>query len=244
MNSRSELATFETVARNLQLPTDNLLLSGLPLLSGRYREAPVDTPIKTVMFADQPTVPRPATIGCTSISGCSHARAHPDRQVVLKPRHRLGEDTFHRMRFHPRSCSVAWRPPNFSIDYTPISDRLADLDLMLTVSSTAALEAWVQACAQRSLRIWMCANSWATTSSWLLACYAFDQLEMDDVGVPNKLDRGLLLRLPRRRARAANRRPGVGTLRARRPRPSAGLADGDLRLAARAVHLPQAGGAR
>ena len=58
VNSRSDLATFQSVARSLGLPTDNLLLCGLPLLSGRYRDVPADTPIKTVMFADQPTVPQ------------------------------------------------------------------------------------------------------------------------------------------------------------------------------------------
>jgi hypothetical protein len=43
VNSRSELATFETVARNLQLSTDNLLLQRLaatvrsaPRGTGRY----------------------------------------------------------------------------------------------------------------------------------------------------------------------------------------------------------------
>jgi len=40
VNSRSDMATFEKVARSLQLPTANLLLSGLPLLSGEHREAP------------------------------------------------------------------------------------------------------------------------------------------------------------------------------------------------------------
>jgi hypothetical protein len=46
VNSRSDLATFQSVDRSLGLPTDNLLLCGLPLLSGRYRDVPVDTPIK------------------------------------------------------------------------------------------------------------------------------------------------------------------------------------------------------
>ena len=99
----------------------------------------------------------------------------------------MGEDTFHRMRFHPEVLlSGVRRPLQFSIDYTPISDRLADLDLMLTVSSTAALEAVVRACAQRSLRIWMREQlgNHIFLASGLLR--TFDQLEMDDVGVPNK----------------------------------------------------------
>jgi hypothetical protein len=58
VNSQSNLTTFKAVARSLNLPADNLVLSGLPLLSGQRREVPIDNPIKTVMFADQPTVPQ------------------------------------------------------------------------------------------------------------------------------------------------------------------------------------------
>ena len=187
VNSRSELATFETVAQNLHLPTDNLLLSGLPLLSGRHRDAPVDTPIKTVMFADQPTVPQTREDRLYVYQRLlAYARAHPDRQVVLKPRHRIGEDTFHRMRFHPEVLlSGVRRPPNFSIDYTPISHRLDDLDLMLTVSSTAALEAvgaGVRTAFIADLDVREQLGNHIFLGSGLLR--TFDQLEIDDVGVP------------------------------------------------------------
>jgi hypothetical protein len=187
VNSRSDLATFEEVARSLQLPTDNLVLSGLPLLSGEHREAPVDAPIKTVMFADQPTVPqRPEDRLYLYHRLLAYARAHPDRQVVLKPRHRIGEDTFHRMKFHPEALlSSVRRPPNFSIDYTPISDRLANLDLMLTISSTAALEAvgaGVRTAFIADLDVREQLGNHIFLDSGLLR--TFDQLENDDIGVP------------------------------------------------------------
>ena len=187
VNSRSDLATFEKVARSLQLPTDNLLLSGLPLLSGENHEAPVDTPIRTVMFADQPTVPQTREDRLYVYQRLlSYARAHPDREVVLKPRHRIGEDTFHRMKFHPEVLlSGVRRPPNFSIDYTPISDRLADLDLMLTVSSTAALEAvgaGVRTAFIADLDVREQLGNHIFLESGLLR--TFDQLEKDDIGAP------------------------------------------------------------
>jgi hypothetical protein len=171
VNSRSDLATFEKTARSLQLPTDNLLFSGLPLLSGVHREAPVDAPIKTVMFADQPTVPQAREDRLYIYQRLlAYARAPPDRQVVLKPRHRIGEDTFHRMKFHPEALlSGVRRPPNFSIDYTPISDWLANLDLMLTISSTAALEAVGRGSAPPLLPTWTFVSSWAITSFWTRA---------------------------------------------------------------------------
>jgi hypothetical protein len=71
-----------------------------------------------------------------------YALAHPDREVVLKPRHRIGEDTYHRMRHHPETLLAGTEfPANFSIDYTPISEQLPTVDLLITVSSTACLEA-------------------------------------------------------------------------------------------------------
>jgi hypothetical protein len=189
VNSKSDLATFEKVAHSLQLPTDNLLLSGLPLLSGGHRDAPVGAPIKTVMFADQPTVPQTREDRLYIYQRLlAYAGAHPDRQVVLKPRHRIGEDTFHRMKFHPEALlSGMRRPPNFSIDYTPISDRLADLDVMLTVSSTAALEALgagVRAAFVADLDVREQLGNHIFLDSGLLR--TFDQLEQDDIGVPTK----------------------------------------------------------
>jgi hypothetical protein len=189
VNSQSNLATFKAVARSLDLPADNLVLSGLPLLSGRRREPPIDTPIKTVMFADQPTVPQTRADRLYIYQRLlGYAQAHPDRQVVLKPRHRVGEDTFHRMKFHPELLlSGVRKPPNFSIDYTPIADRLADLDLMLTVSSTAALEsvgAGVRTALIADLDVREQLGNHIFLDSGLLR--TFDQLERDDIGVPAK----------------------------------------------------------
>jgi Putative glycosyltransferase (DUF6716) len=189
VNSRSELATFEAVARSLHLPTCNLVLSGLPLLSGEPPKALVDAPIKIVMFADQPTVPQTREDRLYIYQRLlTYARTHPDRQVVLKPRHRIGEDTFHRMKFHPEVLlSGVRRPPNFSIDYTPISDRLADLDLMLTVSSTAALEAvgaGVRTAFIADLDVREQLGNHIFLESGLLR--TFDQLERDDIGTPTK----------------------------------------------------------
>jgi hypothetical protein len=188
VNSRSDFATFQSIARNLELPTDNLLLCGLPLLSGIQPDMPVDTPVKTVMFADQPTVPQTREDRLYVYQRLmAYAHAHPDRQVVLKPRHRIDEDTFHRMRFHPEVLLANLKkPPNFSIDYTPVSERLANLDLMLTVSSTAALEAvgaGVRTAFIADLDVREQLGNHIFLDSGLLR--TFDQLEHDEIGVPN-----------------------------------------------------------
>jgi hypothetical protein len=189
VNSRSELATFEAVARNLHLSTGNLVLSGLPLLSGERPKPFVDTPIRRVLFADQPTVPQTREDRLYIYQRLlAYARTHQDRQVVLKPRRRIGEDTFHRMKFHPEILLRGVRTPrNFSIDYTPISEHLADLDLMLTVSSTAALEAvgaGVRTAFIADLDVREQLGNHIFLESGLLR--TFDQLEKDDIGIPTE----------------------------------------------------------
>jgi hypothetical protein len=141
VSSRADLRVFTETAAMLDLPTDNLLLSGLPLLPSRPAPARRD-PLRTVLFADQPTVPSSrADRAYVYDRLVEHARRHPERRVLLKPRHRPGEDTFHVMRHHPEQL-LGGRdlPPNFEIVYEPISDLLPTVDLLLTVSSTAGLE--------------------------------------------------------------------------------------------------------
>lgn len=142
VNSVADLEHFRHVAASLQLPTGNLVLAGLPFL-GTDPAPPGDRPVRRLLLADQPTVPGTAAERRLLYQGAvDYARAHPDREVRLKPRHRPGEDTFHRMRFHPEVLlSEVEVPANFAIDYTPIAAQLPSADLLVTVSSTACLEA-------------------------------------------------------------------------------------------------------
>jgi hypothetical protein len=141
VNSSRDLAHFRHTAVELGLPTDNLLLAGLPFIGPS--PAPPRTEIRRILFADQPTVPTaPAERRYLYDRLLGYARAHPDREVVLKPRHRLDEGTYHTMRYHPENLLAGVpRPPNFAIDYTPISEQLPTVDLLITMSSTACLEA-------------------------------------------------------------------------------------------------------
>lgn len=142
VNSVSDLEHFQHAAHHLGLPADNLLLAGLPFLSASP-SPPSQGEVKRLLFADQPTVPSSAAEREFVYAGAiAYARAHPDREVLLKPRHRPDEDTFHKMRFHPEVLLAGTdRPPNFSVDYTAIATLLPSVDLLVTVSSTACLEA-------------------------------------------------------------------------------------------------------
>ncbi|WP_375388311.1 DUF6716 putative glycosyltransferase [uncultured Amnibacterium sp.] len=142
VNSRADLAEFAAAARGLGLPDGNLLLAGLALLPAATLPMR-DGPIRTVLLADQPTVPRRVADRAYLWDRLlAYARLHPDREVLLRPRHRPGEETFHRMEHSP----VAWAatrtlPPNLVIEHAPIDTLIPRSDLLLTVSSTAALEA-------------------------------------------------------------------------------------------------------
>lgn len=187
VNSQEDWDRFHVVAEHLKIPTDNMVLSGLPFVPNAI--APQRTgPVKTVMFADQPTVPEAAWERLYVYRRLmDYARAHPDRRVILKPRHRPGEDTFHQMEHHPEDLlKKDTFPTNFEISYEPISKVLPDIDLMLTMSSTAALEAVADGCRVGfilDLGVHEKYGNQVFLNSDLLR--TFDALIADDVGTPN-----------------------------------------------------------
>ncbi len=188
VNGVDDLEHFVTVAQQLELDPGNLLLSGLPIL-GSTATPPHDGPVRRVLFADQPTVPGPAPERRYLYRRLiDYAYAHPEREVLLKPRHRIGEDTFHRMVHHPENLLVGVdRPPNFRIDYTPISELLPSIDLLLTMSSTAALEAVGSGCRVGlvlDLGVHERYGNHVFLASGLLR--TFDQLIADDLGTPDR----------------------------------------------------------
>jgi hypothetical protein len=188
VNGVDDLEHFVTVAQQLELDPGNLLLSGLPIL-GSTATPPHDGPVRRVLFADQPTVPGPAPERLYLYRRLiDYAYAHPEREVLLKPRHRIGEDTFHRMVHHPEQLLLGVdRPPNFRIDYTPISELLPSIDLLLTMSSTAALEAVGSGCRVGlvlDLGVHERYGNHVFLASGLLR--TFDQLIADDLGTPDR----------------------------------------------------------
>jgi len=187
VNSADDLAHFQNAAEKLGLPSGSLLLTGLPFLSPN--PAPQGTgPIRTVLFADQPTVPAgPVERGYVYTRLLEHARRHPERRVLLKPRHRPNEDTFHQMRHHPADLLAGEDlPSNFEVVYTPVIDLLPEVDLLVTVSSTACLEAVDHGCRVAlvlDLGVHERLGNQVFIDSGLLR--TFDQIDTDDLGSPD-----------------------------------------------------------
>lgn len=188
VNSQEDWDRFHVAADHLKIPTENMVLSGLPFVPNVI--APQRSgPIKTVLFADQPTVPESAWERLYLYRRLiDYAKAHPDRRVMLKPRHRPGEDTFHQMEHHPEDLlKNDTFPPNFEISYEPISKVISSIDLMLTMSSTAALEAIADGCRVGFVLdpgVHEKYGNQVFLNSGLLR--TFDALIADDIGTPSQ----------------------------------------------------------
>ncbi|MFG3495243.1 DUF6716 putative glycosyltransferase [Streptomyces sp. NPDC047928] len=140
-NSRVDAARFRAVYEGVGADASSVVEAALPFLGGApYRpHAGRDT----VVFAAQPSVPATRadrTYLLRRLVG--HARLHPDREVLLKLRSRPGEHTTHieELPYQKLARNLA-APPNLRLVHGNMGEVLDRTDLLVTVSSTAALEA-------------------------------------------------------------------------------------------------------
>lgn len=151
-NSEIERDYFANAAAELGFNQPLFLNGGLGLIdrdTTKDRHAAADGASKRfrVLFAVQPTVPKSKQERVYLLKLLIElAIARPDYDVVIKPRSRLDEQTFHKEEDHLVALLAEFfdadrLPPNLLFDYRPIQEQLRRTDLCLTISSTAALEA-------------------------------------------------------------------------------------------------------
>ncbi|RPE41274.1 hypothetical protein EDD90_4357 [Streptomyces sp. Ag109_O5-1] len=140
-NSRQDADRFRAVYEGVGADSSSVTEVALPFLGG----APYEGEYKpyTVVFAAQPSVPdsrRDRTYLLNRL--IQHARKHPEREVLLKLRSKPGEHTTH-IEELPYQKLVQGKdvPANFRLVYGHMGDVLDHTDLLVTMSSTAALEA-------------------------------------------------------------------------------------------------------
>jgi len=151
VNSRADLRMFTRTLNELKLPADALLYTGSPLIRYRLesctRPLPAaDAPVRCIMFATQAIAPsrlrdRIYLLSCLR----EYALVHPERKVLIKPRTRPNETTFHSETdhfelVHDRAFGGK-RPPNLHFAYGGFGQYLEETDLVVAVSSTAVIEA-------------------------------------------------------------------------------------------------------
>ncbi|MFF4403971.1 DUF6716 putative glycosyltransferase [Streptoverticillium reticulum] len=143
-NSRHDAERFRAVYAGAGAGAESVTECALPFLGGEPYEAGCQVRPYTVVFAAQPSVPESRADRMYLLErAAGHARLHPDREVLVKLRSKPGEHTTH-IEEHPYQKLAArlkgGAPPNFRLVYGHMGEVLDRADLLVTVSSTAALE--------------------------------------------------------------------------------------------------------
>ncbi|MYX26258.1 hypothetical protein GTY75_06160 [Streptomyces sp. SID8381] len=140
-NSRQDAERFRAVYEGVGADASAVTEVALPFLGGTPYAGPNDP--YTVVFAAQPSVPAGRADRAYLLERLiRHARLHPEREVLLKLRSRPGEHTTHIEELpYQKLAQKTDLPPNLRLVYGHMGTVLDRTDLLVTVSSTAALEA-------------------------------------------------------------------------------------------------------
>ncbi|WP_406172930.1 DUF6716 putative glycosyltransferase [Streptomyces sp. NBC_00996] len=140
-NSRQDADSFRAVYEGVGADASSVTEVALPFLGGTAYPAGGHDPY-TVVFAAQPSVPESRKDRTYLLNRLiQHARLHPDREVLLKLRSKPGEHTTHIEELpYQKLVQKADPPANFRLVYGHMGEVLDRTDLLVTVSSTAALE--------------------------------------------------------------------------------------------------------
>ncbi|MEW1614513.1 MULTISPECIES: DUF6716 putative glycosyltransferase [unclassified Streptomyces] len=141
-NSAHDAERFRAVYQGVGADASAVTEAALPFLGGAPYRA--EEGRDTVVFAAQPSVPA-SRVDRTYLLRrlVEHARLHPRREVLLKLRSKPGEHTTHieELPYQRLAQRVpGGLPPNFRLVYGHMGEVLDRTDLLVTVSSTAALE--------------------------------------------------------------------------------------------------------
>lgn len=140
-NSRHDADRFRAVYEGVGADASAVTEVALPFLGGAPYTGEHEP--YTVVFAAQPSVPDSRKDRTYLLNRLiEHARRHPEREVLLKLRSKPGEHTTH-IEELPYQKLVQGKdlPANFRLVYGHMGEVLDRTDLLVTVSSTAALEA-------------------------------------------------------------------------------------------------------
>ncbi|MEV6755929.1 DUF6716 putative glycosyltransferase [Streptomyces sp. NPDC051214] len=142
-NSRQDAERFRAVYEGVGADASGVVESALPFLGGAaYLEKGQKHDPYTVVFAAQPSVPDSRAHRTYLLRRMvQHARLHPDREVLIKLRSKPGEHTTHIEELpYQKLAKGEDLPPNCRLVYGNMGEVLDRTDLLVTVSSTAALE--------------------------------------------------------------------------------------------------------
>ncbi|MFS4094507.1 DUF6716 putative glycosyltransferase [Streptomyces sp. AF1A] len=186
-NSRHDADRFRAVYEGVGADASSVTEVALPFLGGKPYEGEHDP--CTVVFAAQPSVPDSRRDRAYLLSRLiEHARRHPEREVLLKLRSKPGEHTTHIEELpYQKLAQRTDLPTNFRLVYGHMGEVLDRTDLLVTVSSTAALEALhrrIPTAVLTDLGVREALGNHHFTGSGCLA--SWDQLDAGHRPVPNE----------------------------------------------------------
>ncbi|WP_406422691.1 hypothetical protein OH809_10315 [Streptomyces sp. NBC_00873] len=145
-NSPFDARRFREIYRGLGISDSCVVQTALPFLADQQYDPSRADAIHpfTVTFAVQPSVPEDRDGRLYILRrAIQHARLRPGRDVLIKLRSRPGEQTTHIEPYHYETLAEQLGeplPPNLQFGYGNMAEVLDRTDLLVTVSSTAALE--------------------------------------------------------------------------------------------------------
>ncbi|ARQ68948.1 DUF6716 putative glycosyltransferase [Streptomyces marincola] len=146
-NSPYDARRFRAVYDGVRADSSAVTECALPFLDGRaYDPGPAERGERPyrVVFAVQPSVPAGRNDRVYLLDrAVAHARRHPEREVILKLRSKPSEHTTHIEELPYQRLAERIKddqPANFRLAYGNMGEILDETDLLVTVSSTAALE--------------------------------------------------------------------------------------------------------
>ncbi len=146
-NTTADAERFRTAIAGVGADPGAVVETALPFLDGTPYDpdavAAGSRPF-TVCFAAQPSSPAGRSARLHLLErAAGHARLHPDREVLVKLRSLPGEQTTHVENYPYQELLhdlAEPAPPNLQLRYGNMGEVLDGTDLLVTVSSTAALE--------------------------------------------------------------------------------------------------------
>ncbi|GAA3391773.1 hypothetical protein GCM10017752_25860 [Streptomyces roseoviridis] len=186
-NSRHDAERFRAVYEGVGADPAAVVEAALPFLGGAPYMS--ETGRDTLVFAAQPSVPVTRAERAHVLRRLAgHARLHPGREVLLKLRSKPGEHTTHLEEFpYQKLVRDLPVPPNFRLVYGHMGEVLDRTDLLVTVSSTAALEALhrrIPTAILTDLGVREALGNHHFIGSGLLT--SFDRLDRGEVPVPDE----------------------------------------------------------
>jgi hypothetical protein len=144
-NSRHDAERFRAVYEGVEADAGSVVETALPFLGGApYDEGSRSDRPYAVVFAAQPSVPdNRANRTYLLRRAAEHARKHADSEVLIKLRSKPGEHTTHveELPYQKLAAKIpGGLPDNCKLVYGHMGEVLDRTDLLVTVSSTAALE--------------------------------------------------------------------------------------------------------